>query len=316
MSAGGLPHPDCPRVDIPIRPLALCTGAACLIVTGAAQAQTFVCHAADATYDVTLHSPDRASVRTHFAPPLDHKRMEFDLLAAPTGSGFRYANDFAELHGKGQQANFTIDERQLACDMAGGGATPAETADEPMHLRATGQSLGGHLRAGPGTEFASVDVLPEGAPVGIVGNAGVRFNGYDWFEIVIGDSVGYQWGGILCSENQHVAGLYHQCGVPPAAAEPGGWMAFAIDWRGAVGHGAAPTPREAENFALTHCGNASCTVVAATEARCQALADRQQGAYVYGIGDGGDLAMAEGRALEQCVSASGAQCGISYSYCR
>lgn len=77
---------------------------------------------------------------------------------------------------------------------------------------APGRSLGGRLRSGPGTNFGAAGSLAEGTPVTIVTNTGVRFDGYDWFEIRTGNGVSaYQWGGIMCSEGQQIAGIYEQC---------------------------------------------------------------------------------------------------------
>lgn len=81
-----------------------------------------------------------------------------------------------------------------------------------MAVNAEGLSLGGRLRNGPGTNFSVAGSLAEGTPVTIVTNTGVRTDGYDWFEIRTGNgTAAYQWGGIMCSQGQLVAGVYEQC---------------------------------------------------------------------------------------------------------
>ena len=79
-------------------------------------------------------------------------------------------------------------------------------------VNAPGRSLGGRLRSGPGTDYGTAGSLAEGTPVTILSNTGVQFDGYDWFE-VRGQSgfTAYQWGGIMCSENRQIAGIYKQC---------------------------------------------------------------------------------------------------------
>src|SRR5690606_23929864 len=157
---------------------------------------------------------------------------------------------------------------------------------------ATGQSLGGNVRAGPGTEFDDMGSLPGGAPLEILRHGGASFNGYDWFEIRSGDLVGYQWGGIPCSGGTQPAGLFQQCGVEPDrvdadAGSGGDWLAFAVDGRGAFGHSHASTASEAEDFARQYCGNPDCALADETQEKCHALADARDGeAYFYGIGTG------------------------------
>ncbi|MEN0000033.1 MAG: SH3 domain-containing protein [Pseudomonadota bacterium] len=86
----------------------------------------------------------------------------------------------------------------------------ATAAEEPPAL--TGQSRGGRLRSGPGTDFAIAGALDEGAPVTILENVGNTYRGYDWFEIEYGDGQkAFTWGGILCSDGQQADGLFEMC---------------------------------------------------------------------------------------------------------
>ncbi|MCB1382304.1 MAG: SH3 domain-containing protein [Notoacmeibacter sp.] len=87
-------------------------------------------------------------------------------------------------------------------------------------LNAPGRSLGGKMRAGPGVDFPQVGSLTENLPVTIRRNSGVSFNGYDWFEVSANGRIGYQWGGIMCSEGQQLAGIFEQCGARDQARAP------------------------------------------------------------------------------------------------
>ena len=88
------------------------------------------------------------------------------------------------------------------------------TPGEETAINAPGRSLGGTRREGPGTEYPKIAALPEGMPVILYSNSHVEFNGFEWFRIVLTDGrVGYQWGGILCSEGQELPGLLRMCGA-------------------------------------------------------------------------------------------------------
>ena len=80
---------------------------------------------------------------------------------------------------------------------------------------------------------------------------------------------------LLCSEGEHVSGLYSQCETFASvdAGPPGEpwWMAFAIDGRGGLGHGAASTEVQASLFAEQFCDNPDCEIVDTTQAQCHAL---------------------------------------------
>jgi hypothetical protein len=103
-----------------------------------------------------------------------------------------------------------------APDVATEGAAPSmpEAPGGETDINAPGRSLGGKLREGPGTEYPDIASLPEGMPVILYSNSHVEFNGFEWFRVVLTDGrVGYQWGGILCSEGQELPGLLRMCGA-------------------------------------------------------------------------------------------------------
>ncbi len=88
-----------------------------------------------------------------------------------------------------------------------------DTSQTAASTTLTGQSRGGRLRAGPGTDFAIAGALEAGTPVTIVENVGNEFRGFDWFEIEYGDSQrAFTWGGILCSDGEKADGVFEICG--------------------------------------------------------------------------------------------------------
>ncbi|PCI85834.1 MAG: hypothetical protein COB24_11645 [Hyphomicrobiales bacterium] len=75
----------------------------------------------------------------------------------------------------------------------------------------SGKSLGGKVRDKAGMNSLQVGSLFEGNSIVITGNSGVDMNGYDWFEIEFGGRKAYQWGGIMCSDDVKIAGIFMRC---------------------------------------------------------------------------------------------------------
>jgi len=133
-------------------------------------------------------------------------------------SGFSFDSRSYSFFGKGTDARLRFKEypndapvpcaeRAMSQDHASGAVGGNETPLGGQKAR----SLGGKLRNGPGTNFSVAGSLAEGTPVSVIANTGVRFDGYDWFEIRHGGGVAYQWGGIMCWEGQPIAGMYGEC---------------------------------------------------------------------------------------------------------
>lgn len=199
---------------------------------------------------------------------------------------------------------------------------PQQAANAAQQLNVQGQSLGGKLRGGPGTNYAQVGSLTEGTWVTILRNTGVRFDGYDWFEVATDRGQrGFQWGGIMCSNGQQISGIFQQCGSQPpqqpvqnrSTGSAGGWMAFALAPNGAYGHGAAPTQAGAEQFAMNYCGGPQCRIADTTQARCHALAIAPGS---NGIGAGESEQAAQGFAMGWCANNGASNCRIEYTYCQ
>ncbi|MEO1103443.1 MAG: SH3 domain-containing protein [Pseudomonadota bacterium] len=75
-----------------------------------------------------------------------------------------------------------------------------------------GTSGGGVVRDGPGISYSRVGSLKQGDAISLLQDAGQPMNGYPWFEIQTPDgTIGYQWGGILCANNDPVSGALGTC---------------------------------------------------------------------------------------------------------
>lgn len=102
--------------------------------------------------------------------------------------------------------------------------------------------------------------------------------------------------------------------APAYAKAP--YKIFAIDLKGAVGHGMSPNYSMARNFALSYCGQSGCKVVDVTHARCHAIAHSFHGGYWYGTGAANSMGMAMGYALNYCAeNAPASSCKIAYKFC-
>lgn len=87
-----------------------------------------------------------------------------------------------------------------------------EAPNPPPALIPAG-SWGGVVRSGPGGKYSRIGTLEQGEHVMLMENTGVMWNGYPWWKIEIwgGNAIGYQWGGILCSLNAPMEGIYESC---------------------------------------------------------------------------------------------------------
>jgi hypothetical protein len=73
-------------------------------------------------------------------------------------------------------------------------------------------SWGGIVREGPGQNYRRLASLNQGEHVMLLENTGVYSNGFPWWYIEFwGNRTGYQWGGILCSLNAPMEGIYETC---------------------------------------------------------------------------------------------------------
>ncbi|NVK35990.1 MAG: MliC family protein [Rhodobacteraceae bacterium] len=102
----------------------------------------------------------------------------------------------------------------------------AVLASPDVDFPQSGYSYGGKVRSGPGMNFRQIGSLYEGDPIVILNGTGAMMNDYEWFEIRYGDGqVGFQWGGLMCSQNPYPT-IFRVCNGPhlqtqaPAAEKP------------------------------------------------------------------------------------------------
>jgi hypothetical protein len=114
------------------------------------------------------------------------------------------------------------------------------------------------------------------------------------------------------------AGVFLPSGAAHATQTVRGWMAFAIDRNGAVGHGAADSLDDARRYAVRNCRGSSCEVVAQTSALCTALAHTPHviSRYKYATYNGIDLSTVKAGARNSCERRGGLGCIVAYSYCQ
>jgi hypothetical protein len=73
-------------------------------------------------------------------------------------------------------------------------------------------SWGGKVRSGPGQNYRHIASLEQGEHVMLLENTSIYENGFPWWRIEYwGSREGYQWGGILCSLNAPMEGIYESC---------------------------------------------------------------------------------------------------------
>jgi hypothetical protein len=159
----------------------------------------------------------------------------------------------------------------------------------------SGMSLGGTLRAGPGTDFPKVGSLAYGAKFNIKTNSGVSMGGYDWFTVRSGKVASYQWGGIMCSDNIKLEGIFQRCPQKADTNAYGPYMAFAIASDRTFGHAISKSQNTVVETALKNCGQSSCKVEIISTSKCHTYALATDNSLWFGEGnvkaDADDLAM-------------------------
>ena len=204
-----------------------------LVVPADAGVTEWVCDQGDMSYIVT-HDTESAAyvgVEVSVGEQMDQSLARtYRIPGEATGNVHDFRRGSDRFYSNGARATLQTADDELECDPW---ERPHSAAPEQARvvlvaesgvLNLPGRSLGGKMRAGPGMDFAQVGSLSENLPVTIRRNSGVAFNGYDWFEVKANGRIGYQWGGIMCSEGQQIAGIFEQCGArgqPQPAASPG-----------------------------------------------------------------------------------------------
>ena len=181
---------------------------------------SFVCVAGDISYVMVFDGNDLVTVEESFGEMIEGEPGTFELMAQPSASGFSYTGNGYTFFGKGNEAALQEgDFAPIPCEpyeampISQNHESGAVGGNEGPVIDIQGQSLGGRLRDGPGTNFGAIGSLDEGTWLTIVRNTGVQFNGYDWFEVRLDSGVtAYHWGGIMCANGAPVPGIYATCG--------------------------------------------------------------------------------------------------------
>ncbi|MEP2703925.1 MAG: MliC family protein [Roseibium sp.] len=105
--------------------------------------------------------------------------------------------------------------RSLGCLVLGLLAfSPAAQASPDVDFPQPGYSYGGKVRSGPGMNYKQVGSLREGDEILLLSGTGAMMDGYEWFEIRYRNGrSGYQWGGIMCSQNPYPT-IFRVCDGP------------------------------------------------------------------------------------------------------
>lgn len=94
----------------------------------------------------------------------------------------------------------------------GSNEPPADNEPNPPPAAIAAGSWGGIVRDGPGQNHRRLASLEQGERVMLLENTGVYWNGFPWWHIEFwGSRTGYQWGGILCSLDAPMEGIYESC---------------------------------------------------------------------------------------------------------
>lgn len=192
----------------------------------ATSVELFVCDAiGDGHYEVSIISDRSTTASVSYViqggqnplhGPFNYYQRAGQNWVAGNGFDFAYANGHGNFHDK--NANEFANCRSGAYNggqQTNNGPTDNGSPSNPQAggtLNISALSLGGSLRNGPGMNYQKIGSIYGRAHITLLRNTGVHMNGYDWFEIISpkGQRV-FQWGGIMCSPNQYVQGIYERC---------------------------------------------------------------------------------------------------------
>jgi hypothetical protein len=210
--------------DLCLKRVAPVLGAVALFPFGlsapeAAEPGRYSCSSQDLVYNVVVTS--RQTNQVSLIGPIRRnapgEAQNVFLGQVPSQNGLRFENGNVRFFGK-DAMYLQVGTGLLECQLQPQ-SRPEPAPDRPrpdrdgsQQINAAGQSLGGTLRAGPGTSFARIGSLPAGMPLTILRRSPEMMNGYGWFEIRAASGLtGYQWGGIMCSEGRELRGVLNVC---------------------------------------------------------------------------------------------------------
>ncbi len=110
------------------------------------------------------------------------------------------------------EASFRADKQCKNNHDYGSNEPPGEQEPNPPPGPIEAASWGGIVRDGPGRNYRKLGSLEQGEHVMLLENTSVMEDGYPWWRIEFrGSREGYQWGGILCSLDEPMEGVYETC---------------------------------------------------------------------------------------------------------
>jgi hypothetical protein len=194
---------------------ALLMGSGVAMASGPLPAGTlFLCDEGEPYVQVLVPSGQNAN------PILLLGSEQIEMEPTPVASGYGAELSLGPhhwmVHGKGADSLLLMkdDEAPKQCKVTSTSSNSAETSGEiEGNVSSTGNfALGGNVRSGPGIQNEKIDSLAYGEPIAIVSRTDVQYEGYEWYEIEYGEGQsGFMWGGIMCSNALHIAGLYENC---------------------------------------------------------------------------------------------------------
>ena len=168
----------------------------------------------DGAYIVVIDAtnPDNAEAIYSMGMDSGNTQNSTPLKRAPSASGVLYIGEDISFHSKGNEGVLTSGTETVNCSYASNEATQEPQAGGSEILNVPGLSLGGKVRSEPNTSSRQLGSTPYKTPVTILENTGIRMDGYDWFKISFGNNqTGFQWGGIMCSPNAPLPGVFESC---------------------------------------------------------------------------------------------------------
>ncbi len=195
--------------------LALAPGQSAVPPNSSAVGDQFVCDSlVDGLPAAEIDAREIMMARAYHADFAGGGPVEMAQLA--TKDGFRFAGPGLLLEGKGDRATLTNSYNSVECTR--GPVTVQPQADSGFvaapvmaasSIEQSVMSWGGKLRGGPGMTYEQVGSSSEGQQLALLSDSGIAMNGYDWFQVRTRNGLtAYIWGGLLCSGDQEVAGLY------------------------------------------------------------------------------------------------------------
>lgn len=198
--------------------------------TAQAQSRSFACANRHGMVTVTVTGPNSIAAGPIQAQTIKLKKSRKSPLYFINGDyGVRISKDQTEIdveipdygtvHCRYAPAGSRLAKRAMAENPCGPAGKQVPETDRCVDINANpaeaklpmwGASFGGIVREGPGTNFAKVASLHEGDRVQIVHSTEEVMGGYNWFAVKFNGRSGYQWGGIMCSEDP-LPGILSRC---------------------------------------------------------------------------------------------------------